>query len=59
LAVTLPLAKAGEGVRVLAGVKAVRLYYEAGGEVFQPDLPAGVAPDQALYLLLAELAARD
>ena len=25
----------------------------------QPDLPAGVAPDQAIYLLLAELAARD
>lgn len=58
LAVTLPLAAPGEGVRVLAGAKAVRLYYEAGGEVFAPDLPAGVAPDQAIYLLLAELAAR-
>ena len=58
LAVTLPLAAAGQSVRVLAGPKTVRLYYEAAGEVFQPDLPAGVAPDQALYLLLAELAAR-
>ncbi len=58
LAVTLPLAAAGQSVRVLAGLKTVRLYYEAAGEVFQPDLPAGVAPDQALYLLLAELAAR-
>ena len=59
LVVTFPLAKPGEGVRVLAGVKATRLYYEVAGEVFQPDLPAGVAPDQALYLLLAELAARE
>ena len=58
LAVTVPLTAPGHSVRVLAGVKAVRLYYEAAGEVFQPDLPAGVAPDQALYLLLAELAAR-
>jgi len=58
LAITVPLVVAGQSVRVLAGVKTVRLYFEAGGEVFQPDLPTGVAPDQAIYLLLAELAAR-
>lgn len=58
LAVTLTLTD-DRRVRVLAGAKTVRLYYEAGGEVFAPDLPVGVAPDQAIYLLLAELAARE
>jgi proteasome lid subunit RPN8/RPN11 len=58
LMMTLPLATPGHTIRVMAGAKAVRLYFEAAGDVFQPDLPAGVAPDQAVYLLLAELAAR-
>jgi hypothetical protein len=43
---------------VLLEGKSVRYVYEAGGQAFQPDLPAGVAPDQGVFLLLAELAAR-
>jgi proteasome lid subunit RPN8/RPN11 len=58
LAVTVGLAEPGESVRVVLEGKTARYFYMAGGEVFQPDLPAGVAPDQGVYLLLAELAAR-
>lgn len=58
LAVTVGLSEPGQAVRVLLEGKTARYFYEAGGEVYQPDLPAGVAPDQGVYLLLAELAAR-
>jgi hypothetical protein len=59
LAMTVGLGEPGQAIRVLMEGKTVRYFYEAGGEVYQPDLPAGVAPDQGVYLLLAELAARD
>ncbi len=58
LVVTVGLGEPGRVIRVLLEGKAVRYFYEAGGEVYQPDLPVGVAPDQGVYLLLAELAAR-
>ena len=58
LAVTVGLTEPGESVRMVLEGKTTRYYYTAGGEVYQPDLPAGVAPDQGIYLLLAELAAR-
>jgi hypothetical protein len=57
LAVTVPLAEPDRAVRVVIEGKEVRYYYEAGGEVFQVDLP-DTLPDQGVYLLLAELAAR-
>jgi len=37
----------------------VRYYCETAGEAFQADLPAGTPPDRGVYLLLAELAARN
>jgi hypothetical protein len=58
LGVTVGLGEPGQAIRVLMEGKTVRYFYEAGGEGFQADLPAGVAPDQGVYLLLAELAAR-
>lgn len=58
LAVTLGTADPGSAIRVVLDGKAVRYFYESGGEVYQPDLPAGTGPDQGVYLLLAELAAR-
>lgn len=58
LGVTVGLGEPGQAIRVLVEGKTVRYFYEAGGEGFQADLPAGVAPDQGVYLLLAELAAR-
>jgi len=57
LAVTVGLAEPDKAVRVVIEGKEVRYYYEAGGEVFQTDLP-DAPPDQGVYLLLAELAAR-
>jgi proteasome lid subunit RPN8/RPN11 len=49
----------GHRIRVLmVGGKTVRFFYEAAGEVFHTDLPAGTGPDHGVYLLLAELAAR-
>jgi hypothetical protein len=57
LAVTVGLADPGHAVRVVLEGKEVRYYYEAGGDIFQPDLPEA-RPDQGVYLLLAELAAR-
>ena len=43
---------------VLLHGKSVRFIHDAGGELTQPDLPAGTAPDHGVFLLLAELAAR-
>lgn len=57
LAVVVELAEPGRVVRVVVEGKEVRYYYEAGGEAFQADLP-DAAPDQGVYLMLAELAAR-
>jgi hypothetical protein len=57
LAVVVGLADPGQAVRVVIEGKEVRYYYETGGEAFQADLP-DAAPDQGVYLLLAELAAR-
>jgi len=57
LAVTVGLAEPGKSVRVVLEGKEVRYFYEAEGSSFQADLP-DTLPDQGLYLLLAELAAR-
>jgi hypothetical protein len=59
LAVAVALADPAKAVRVVIGPdgKEVRYYYEADGRAFQVDLP-DTPPDQGLYLLLAELAAR-
>ena len=58
LAVTVATADPGGAIRVVIDGKAVRYFYDAGGDVFQADLPAATGPDQGVYLLLAELAAR-
>jgi hypothetical protein len=58
LAATVGLADTGGAIRVVMEGKVVRYFYEAGGEVYQADLPAATGPDQGVYLLLAELAAR-
>ncbi len=52
-----PLAEPDHALRVAIEGKEVRYYYEAGGDVFQADLP-DASPDQGIYLLLAELAGR-
>ena len=58
LAVTVPLAEAGDAIRVLLWPKEeVRYYVLRGGEVFAVDCPAE-SVDQGVYLLMAELAAR-
>jgi hypothetical protein len=59
LRMTIGLGEPGRFVRVLIDGKTVRYAYEADGVETQPDLPAGTAPDQGVYLLLAEAAARD
>jgi hypothetical protein len=58
LTVTVPLADAGESVRIVLEGKEVRYYLVRGAEVLAADLREARA-DQGLYLLLAELAARD
>jgi len=58
LVVTVLLGEPGHQVRVLLERKTVRYVYEAGDAAFQADLPAGTAPDQGLFLLLAEVVAR-
>ena len=57
LAVTVGLSEPGNAIRVLIEGKEVRYYYEAGGQGFQADLP-DAAPDQGVYLLLADLAGK-
>jgi proteasome lid subunit RPN8/RPN11 len=57
LAVTVPLAEAGDAIRVLLWPKEVRYYVLRGGEVFAVDCPAE-SVDQGVYLLMAELAAQ-
>jgi hypothetical protein len=58
LAVIVGTGEPESAIRVLLEGKTIRYFYEAGGQVFQADLPAGAAPDQGVFLLLAELAAR-
>jgi hypothetical protein len=57
LATSVTLAEPGKAVRVTIEGKEVRYYYESGGETFQVELPDAL-PDQGVYLLLAELAAK-
>jgi len=57
LAISIRLAEPGQSVRLVLEGKDVRYYYEAGGDTFQVDLPDPL-PDQGIYRLLAELAAR-
>lgn len=60
LAAVVRLTTPGHAVRVLmTGPKQVRFVYDAGGELFAADLPAGTRPDHGVYQLLAELAARE
>ena len=58
LAVMVPLADANESVRIVLEGKEVRYYLARGAEVLAADLREARV-DQGLYLLLAELAARD
>jgi hypothetical protein len=58
LIVTVPLAGAGETVRVLIRPKEVRYYVVRGGQVLEAD-HADECVDRGVYLLLAELASRD
>jgi proteasome lid subunit RPN8/RPN11 len=57
LAVVVLLAEPSEAIRLVIEAKEVRFYYEKEGQAFQADLP-DTPPDQGLYLMLAELAAR-
>jgi hypothetical protein len=57
LAVTVPLADAGNAIRVLLAEKQVQYYLLRNGEPFQTD-PGEDRIDRAVYLLLAELAAQ-
>jgi len=57
LSVTVGLADPGRAVRVVIEGKEVRYVVESDGEALQADLP-DAPPDQGVYLLLAELAAR-
>ncbi len=57
LILTLPLAGAGESLRVVVRPKGVRYYVVQGGEVLEVDHRDDCL-DRGVYLLLAELAAR-
>jgi hypothetical protein len=57
LAVTVPLAEAGHTLRVLLEGKEVRYYWLRDGELLLVD-PKEARVDRAVYLLLAELAAK-
>jgi len=59
LTVEVGLGEPNHRIRVVLEGKTLRYFYEADGQVSQPDLPTGTAPDQGIYLLLAELAARE
>lgn len=58
LTATVPLADAGEAVRIVLEGKEVRYYLVRGTEVFAADLREARV-DQGFYLLMAELAGRD
>ncbi len=57
LAVNVPLAEKGDGVRVLLGDGEPRYFVQRGGEVFSVD-PGANSLDHGVYLLLAEIASR-
>jgi hypothetical protein len=57
LAVNIPLANAGDKIRVLLQEKEVRYYLLRNGEPLRAD-PREARVDRAVYLLLAELATR-
>ncbi len=57
LAVVVGLPDPGHAVRVVLEGKDVRYVYEAGGDAFGVDLP-DAPPDQGVFLILAEVAAR-
>ncbi|QDU22759.1 Mov34/MPN/PAD-1 family protein [Urbifossiella limnaea] len=57
LAVVVGLAEPGHGVRVVLDGPEARYVYEAGESAFQVD-PEASAPDEGVYRILAELAAR-
>jgi proteasome lid subunit RPN8/RPN11 len=57
LVLNIPLAEAGDAVRVLVRPKEVRYYLVRQGEVYEVD-HADACLDRGVYLLLAELAAR-
>jgi proteasome lid subunit RPN8/RPN11 len=57
LVVTLPLAEAGDALRVVIRPKEIRYYLLRGGDEFVVE-PGDGQVDRAVYLLLAELAAR-
>jgi len=59
LTVEVGLGEPKQRIRVMLEGKTVRYFYEADGQATPTDLPAGTAPDQGVYLLLAELAARE
>jgi len=57
LAAAVGLAEPGQAVRVVLDGPEVRYVYEAGESAFQVD-PGASAPDEGVYRILAELAAR-
>jgi hypothetical protein len=59
LVLHIPLADPGDAVRVVVREKGVRYYVLRGGDVFAVQHPPDDYVDRGVYLLLAELAARD
>jgi proteasome lid subunit RPN8/RPN11 len=57
LTLTIGLADPGQSIRVVMDGPEVRYVYEAGESAFQVD-PEASAPDEGVYRILAELAAR-
>jgi proteasome lid subunit RPN8/RPN11 len=57
LAIHVPLATPGEGLRVHLQTKAVRYYLERNGDLLAAEMPEDRV-DRGVYLLLAELAAQ-
>jgi hypothetical protein len=57
LAAVVGLAGSERNIRVVLEGQEVRYYWESSGEAFEVQLPE-LPPDQGVYLLLAELAAR-
>jgi hypothetical protein len=57
LILVVPLPERGDAVRVLVRAKEIRYYVERGGELLEVD-PGEESVDRAVFLLLAELAAR-
>ena len=57
LLLVLPLPEKGDAVRVLVRTKEIRYYVEQAGNLLEVD-PAEESVDRAVFLLLAELAAR-